>query len=273
MHYKMTFTDQKLENFLQHGSQPLPESKEQNYITNKGAKIWFATFGSGFPLVLLHGGLGHSGNWSYQVPALTKAGFLVILVDSRGHGHSTRDDRPYTYELMASDVIAVLDYLKVQKVCPIGWSDGAIISLILAMQIPDRVAGVFFYGCNMDPSGTREMTEMPETVDHCFQRHAIDYKALSATPDSFDDFVKDVSTMMENQPNYTPEDLKKIRTPVLIVLSEDDEFIKREHAEYLAETIPGATLLILKGVSHFAPLQQPDFFNQNLLDFVKSVTN
>jgi pimeloyl-ACP methyl ester carboxylesterase len=78
------------------------------------------------------GGLGHSGNWAYQVPALAKSGYRVVLIDSRGHGRSTRDSQPF--ELMASDVLAVMDLLHLGKAAVVGWSDGACIALILAIK-------------------------------------------------------------------------------------------------------------------------------------------
>jgi pimeloyl-ACP methyl ester carboxylesterase len=84
---------------------------------------------------------GHSGNWGYQVPALAKSGYRAVLIDSRGHGRSTRDSRPFTYELMASDVLAVMDVLHLGKAAVVGWSDGACIALILAIKAPARVAG------------------------------------------------------------------------------------------------------------------------------------
>jgi len=74
---------------------------------------------------MLHGGLGHGGNWGYQVPALTSSGYRAVLIDSRGHGHNTRDERRYRYELMASDVLAEMDHLQVEKAAFVGWSDGA----------------------------------------------------------------------------------------------------------------------------------------------------
>lgn len=67
-------------------------------------------------MILLHGGLGHSGNWGYQVPALVDSGYRAILIDSRGHGSSTRDARPFTYERMASDVLAVIDTMHLERV-------------------------------------------------------------------------------------------------------------------------------------------------------------
>ena len=262
--------DDMLEHFEAHGAPPLPASNESGWIEHEGARIWYASHGNGAPVILLHGGLGHSGNWGYQVPALLDAGHRVLVVDSRGHGRSTRDARPYNYELMASDVLAVMDALALERAAIVGWSDGACVAMVLGIVAPERVAGVFFFGCNMDPGGTKEFVATP-VIDRCFNRHRRDYARLSATPNEFDAFVAAVSEMMRTEPNYAAHELARIRVPVLIVQSEGDEFIKPEHAEYLARSIPGAELKVLPGVSHFAPLQRPAVFNEVMLAFVGRV--
>jgi pimeloyl-ACP methyl ester carboxylesterase len=266
----MSMTDDALENFEANGAAPLPQAEDEGFVENDGARIWYAAYGSGPAVALLHGGLGNSGNWGYQVPALARSGRRVVVVDSRGHGRSTRDDRPYTYELMATDVLAVMDRLGIDKAALVGWSDGACTALVLADQQPERVCGVFFFACNMDPSGTREFKATP-VIDRCFSRHRKDYQALSATPDQFEAFVTDVSKMMATEPNYTAEQLAGIKVPVTIALGEHDEFILPDHADYLARTIPEAEFVFLPGVSHFAPLQQPDLFNRAVRAFLKRI--
>jgi len=262
--------DDSLERFKAHGAPPLPASNESGWVEHEGARIWYASHGNGTAVILLHGGLGHSGNWGYQVPALLTAGHRVVIIDSRGHGRSTRDARPYKYELMASDVLAVMDALALERAAIVGWSDGACVAMVLGMVAPQRVAGVFFFGCNMDPSGTKEFVATP-VIDRCFSRHRQDYARLSATPDEFDAFVAAVSDMMKTEPNYFADDLARISVPVVIAQSEHDEFIKREHAEYLADAIPGAELNVLPGVSHFAPLQRPALFNKAMIAFAERV--
>lgn len=264
----MTINDDDLIRFEAEGAAPLPVSTEQGYVDNDGARIWYSAFGSGAPVILLHGGLGNSGNWGYQVPALVEAGYRVVVIDSRGHGRSTRDSRPYSYDLMATDVLAVSDALSIEKASLVGWSDGACTALILAAKNPQRAAGVFFYACNMDPSGTKEFVFTP-VIGRCLNRHKQDYKNLSATPDQFDEFFEAVGLMQRTQPNYSAEELARISVPVTIVQSENDEFIKREHAEYLARSIPNAGFIFLPGVSHFAPLQRPELFNNAILEFLK----
>ena len=262
--------DDELIRFEAEGAMPLSETKDQGFVEHDGARIWYAAYGSGSPVILLHGGLGHSGNWGYQIPALVEAGYRAIVIDSRGHGHSTRDAQLFSYDLLASDVLAVMDTLHIDKATLLGWSDGACTALILASKFPERAAGVFFFACNMDPSGTREI-EFTPTLQRCFSRHVKDYKTLSSTPDQFDEFSEAVGLMQRTQPNYSADDLAQIRVPVTIVQSEFDEFIKREHAEYLARSIPNAEFVYLTGVSHFAPLQRPEQFNSAILTFLDKV--
>jgi pimeloyl-ACP methyl ester carboxylesterase len=263
----LEFRDDDLIQFEADGAPSLPATEDQGYVENNGARIWYAAYGSGPAFILLHGGLGHSGNWGYQVPSLVENGFRAIVIDSRGHGRSTRDAQLYTYELMASDIIAVMDTLLLKQAHLVGWSDGACTALILADKAPSRVASVFFFACNMDPSGVKPFEPTP-TINRCFSRHTKDYTELSATPGEFQNFVEAVGLMQRTQPNYSSQDLAKITVPVAIVQSEHDEFIKREHAEYLAGSIPNAEFILLEGVSHFAPLQRPAQFNAAILSFL-----
>jgi pimeloyl-ACP methyl ester carboxylesterase len=86
----MELRDDDLTNFERYGAEPLPATNDQGYVDHEGARIWYATFGAGHSVIMLHGGLGHSGNWAYQVPGLMGSGYRVVLIDSRGHGRSTR---------------------------------------------------------------------------------------------------------------------------------------------------------------------------------------
>ena len=220
-------------------------------------------------MILLHGGLANSEYWGNQVPALAAAGYRVILIDSRGHGRSSRDERPYTYELMASDVVAVMDALKARRAAVVGWSDGAIIGLVLAMKHPDRITRVFAFAANMDPSGVKPDVLANPTFARFGTEAATSYARLSATPGGYDAFAKAINRMWDTEPNYTAADLSRIATPVAIVDGDHDEAIKRAHTEYMARTIPGARLIILPGASHFAMLQQPGEFNAAMLAFLR----
>ena len=257
--------DDDLAVFAASGAPALPEGLAPGHIDRDGARLWHATVGDGPPVVLLHGGLGHSGNWGHQVPALVAAGRKVVLIDTRGHGRSTRDGRPFHYAQLAADLRAVLDALAIERAPLVGWSDGACTALLLAREAPERVASVFFFGCNMHPDGARPFVPTPE-IDRVFSRHAKDYADLSATPEAFQPLVDDVSRMQASEPVWGDADLADVRVPVTVVHAERDEFIHRAHAEHLAERIPGAGFVLLPEVSHFAPLQRPGGFTSAILD-------
>ena len=116
----------------------LPKAEHSGFAAVNGVKIWHAEFGSGAPVLLVHGGLANASYFGHQVRALVAAHYRVIVMDSRGHGRSSRNAEPFGYDLMASDVLALLDDLKLDKVALVGWSDGAIIGLDIAMHHPER---------------------------------------------------------------------------------------------------------------------------------------
>ncbi|BCQ71012.1 oxidoreductase [Pseudomonas sp. Eqa60] len=247
---------------------PAPVAGAQaGYAEVNGIRLYYSKLGHGSPVVLLHGGLGNADYWGLQAKALA-ARHTVISVDSRGHGRSTRDARPYGYDLMADDVIALLDQLKIPRADFVGWSDGAILGLDLAMRYPQRVGKVFAYAANSQTSGVKEGVENNPTFAAYIERAGQEYTRLSPTPKEYPAFVEQIGHMWASQPNWSDADLAKIKTPVLIVDGDHDEAIKREHTEYMAQAIPGAGLLILPNVSHFAFLQDPGLFNAALEHFL-----
>ncbi len=240
------------------------------YAQANGARLYYAVTGSGSPVLLLHGSLGSSDDWGYQVGALA-ARHTVIVMDSRGQGRSTHDAQPFTYDLMADDVVALLDALKITRVDVVGWSDGANIGLDLAMRHPARIGKLFAFGANASVSGLTGDPEKNPIFPQVMARMASDYARLSPTPKTFDALVGQMSSMWATEPNWSDAQLKTITSPVWIVDGDHEEFIKREHTAHLAATIPGAGLLILPNVSHFAPLQAPALFNAAVLQFLDGV--
>jgi pimeloyl-ACP methyl ester carboxylesterase len=245
---------------------PIPTDRSGEADAN-GIKIHYAIYGQGSPVIFLHGGLANADYWGNQVPAVA-AHHTVILMDSRGHGRSTRDARPYGYDLMADDVVALMDALKIPKADIVGWSDGGIIGIDLALRHKDRVGKVFAFAANTVTSGVVEGVEKNPTFAAYIERAGHEYAEHSSTPKEYDAFVDQISKMWADQPNWTDDQLKAITTPVLVVDGDHDEAIKRAHTEYIAATIPHAGLLILPNVSHFAFLQDPKMFNFAILHFL-----
>lgn len=245
---------------------PVP-GETPGYAVVNGIRLYYATIGRGPAVLMLHGGLSNSDYWGNQVQALTPH-HQVILVDSRGHGRSARNDQPFGYDFMTDDVVGLLDFLKIPRADIVGWSDGAILGLGMAIRYPNRVGKVFAFGANSDPSGLVKGVEKNPTFAAFIDRAAKEFEKLSPTPENYSAFVDAIAKMWGKQPRWTASDLKQIHTPVLIADGDHDEGIKRSHTEYLAATIPGAELLILPGASHFAFLQKPALFNAALLDFL-----
>jgi len=245
----------------------LPKPDRSGTAPVNDIQMYYAVYGSGEPLIMLHGGLGHSDVWGNQIPVFAQH-FKVITADSRGHGRSTRSSQPYSYGLMASDVLALMDYLKIDKASIVGWSDGGIIGIDIAINHPERLNKLFAFGANTNVAGLRPDIDKSAVFNKYIEVAGEDYKRLSKTPDQYDDFVKQISQMWATQPDYKPEQLAKISVPVAIADGEHDEAIRQEHDVEMSKAIPGAKLVILPGVSHFAFLQKPDLFNQAVLDFL-----
>jgi pimeloyl-ACP methyl ester carboxylesterase len=221
-----------------------------------GIEMYYATYGTGDPVLLIHGGLGHADIWGNQVADLMKD-HLVIVADSRGHGRSTRNADPYGYDLMSSDYLALLDYLKIDKVDLVGWSDGGIIGLDIAMSHPERLDHLFAQAANITVDGVDPAVATNAVFGAYITKMSGDYAKLSPTPDQFDAFVAQISEMWATQPNWTDAQVAAITVPTTIVLGDHDEAITRAHTDKMAGLIPGATLVILPEASHFAMLQDP----------------
>jgi pimeloyl-ACP methyl ester carboxylesterase len=244
----------------------LPTPQESGRAAVNGVSIWYAVFGSGAPVVLLHGGLANSNYWGNEVPVLAGK-YRVIVMDSRGHGRSTRDTQPYGYDLLASDVIGVMDHLGIGRAAIVGWSDGAIVGLDIAMNHPERVSRLFAFAANSDPSGVKDVDKSP-VFTKFIARAEKEYEALSATPKEYKRFLGEISHMWESQPHWTVADLGRIKVPTWIVDADHDEAIHRENTELMAGAIPNAGLLIQPEVSHFSMLQDPGQFTDDVLRFL-----
>jgi pimeloyl-ACP methyl ester carboxylesterase len=248
---------------------PMPAAEESGYAPVNGIEMYYAVFAKekGNPILLIHGGLGHADIWASQVATLSET-HEVIVADSRGHGRSTRNEEPYGYDLMASDYLALLDYLKIDKVDLVGWSDGGIIGIDIALHHPERLNRLFAQAANVTTDGVDPAVENNATFAAYIERMGRDYGHMSKTPDQFDAFVEQISHMWATQPNWTKKDLAKITTPTAIVAGDHDEAILRAHTDYMAAVIPGAVEIILPNVSHFAMLQAPDEYSQAVLEFI-----
>ena len=242
---------------------------EGQTVEINGASIYYEIYGTGEPLLLLHGGLGNGKYFANQIPVLAEK-YQLIVMDSRGHGRSSFDDKPITYALMASDVLGLLDHLAIEKASIVGWSDGGIIGLEIAINNPERLNKVVAYGANFDPTGVRLDVGTNELFSAYINAAYEDYLALSPAPERWDEFLNNISVMWATLPNYTDEQLKAITTPFLILDGATEEAIDLNQTKLMALLIPGAELNLMPGTGHFAMFEQPAEFNQIVLDYLSA---
>ena len=246
---------------------PLPQTERTGMAAVDDIAMFYAVYGKGPPVLFIHGGLGNADAWGFQVPEFAKD-HTVVVADSRGHGRSTRSAKPFGYALMADDYLALMRQLGFERFALVGWSDGGIIGLDIAIRHPERLTGVFAFAANTVPEGVDPAVETNATFGRYIELMGEQYKKISPTPDEYDAFVEQISQMWASQPNYTEAQLQGIGVPVTVFDGDHDEAILRAHTEEIAATIPGAKLVILPDASHFAMWQQPQAFNAAVRAFL-----
>ena len=245
----------------------MPKASVSGFAPVNGIRMYYASYGAGPPILLIHGGLASGDIWARQIAPLVAAGHRVIVADSRGQGRSTRDAAPLGYDLMAADYVALLDYLKLRKVALVGWSDGGIIGLDIAMRHPERLSSLFAQAANATVDGITSEDDAWTLSDMARWVNSEIRDWLSG-PDPNAALEAEINRMWETEPNWTPDQLRSIAVPTAIVLGDRDTAISLEHTEYMAHTIPGARLIILPGAGHVAMLDTPKKYTSAILSFI-----
>ena len=191
-------------------------------------------------------------------------------MDSRGHGRSSFDETPISYEVMASDVLGLMDHLGIDKADLVGWSDGGIIGLEIALTHPERLNKVVAYGANFDPTGVRLDIGANDYSNAYIEQASQEYQELSPEPERWDEFLANISTMWASQPNYTEEQLRSITTPILVLDGAKEEAIDLNQTKLMALLIPEVEIEIMPDTGHFALFEQPEEFSRIVLDFLAS---
>lgn len=247
----------------------MPAADQSGLAPVNDIKMYYAIFNKNGkdPVFLLHGGFGSSDAWGFEVPLLSKT-HMVIIVDNRGHGRSTISDQPFSYSLMSSDVLQLMDFLQIKKASIVGWSDGGIIGFVLAIQHPERINKLFTFGANYNSSGYKQESSDTSTAARFMARAAANYRRLSPTPDNFLGLKKALGKLYSSEPNLSPTELKMIKAPTVIAFGQYEQFIKRNHFEEMAKLIPKARLVMLLNVSHGGPLQDPINFHDAVMSLL-----
>lgn len=244
----------------------MPTPIDSGFVESGGAQIYYARFGKGDPVILLHGGMGNGDHWSHQVPSLAEK-MHVITIDSRGHGRSTRSKAKPSYDAMALDVLAVMDKLGLERASIVGWSDGGEIALKLGIHHPTRVAKLVIFGANYDAKGSKKRGPSPTFSKYAAKCRA-DYGRLSKTPKQYDAVQTWLLPIWRNPMGFTKAQLRGIQAPTLVADGDHDEIIKLEQVEEMSKLIPNARLHVFEDTSHFAHWQDPGGFTRTIETFL-----
>lgn len=228
------------------------------YLKLKDTDLYYEVYGTGEPLVLLHGNSGSIKDYYQQIPVLSKQ-YKIIAVDTRGQGKSKdTSKKDFTYKLFADDVKALADELKLDKVNIVGWSDGGNTGLEFALKYPERLNKLVTIGANAFPEGVE---------DKLIERFTSQMKQLNdmASGETFNECR--LLKIMLTQPGISKDDLNKIKSKVLVIAG-DRDVIKPDHTEFISKQIPNAEKKIYKDTTHMVPYEQPDQLNADILSFL-----
>lgn len=227
------------------------------YYNIRGFNLYAETYGTGQPLLIIHGNGGSINNFSYQIPYFSK-NYRVIIADSRNQGNSKDESDSLSYEMMADDYNALLDEMKIDSAFIIGWSDGGIIGLLMAMRHPQKVKKLAISGTNLWPDTTALFNDV-------WQMLLPEYNSAKAMTNRT---AKQKSSwkllrLMAEQPHISLASLQKISAPVLVI-GGDHDMIKPEHTLLIAKNIPNSYLWIVPNSGHSPPVVYKDEFNRTI---------
>jgi len=229
------------------------------------ARIHYVCYGRGPTVMLLHGGLSNRLSWFSQLPWLVASGRQVVVLDTRGHGDSTIGSSELTYRLLASDAVAVLDHLHIQKTDIIGWSDGGNTALILGLYWPQRDHRLVTISANYHPSGLtaearQAADEKKSGVGLWFSRW------WTGAGKHVEELEKRIKRMWRTRPNLQPVELYSIQAPTLVIVGEADD-VMTAHARQMTDSLPHGRLEIIPG-GHFTLLTHPGLVNGLIAAFL-----
>ena len=211
--------------FLVSGAVSTQEPKT-GYAPVNGLKMYYEIHGKGDPVVLLHGSfMTITNNWTDTIARLSKSR-QVIAVEMQGHGRTADINRDFSYEILADDIAALLDYLKIKQADVLGYSMGGGVAMQVAIRHPEKIRKVVSISAVFRHDGwVKEAIEMfPKMDPGTFKGSPIEteYKKLSPTPDKFETFVKRVRQMAIKPYDFGAEKLKATKAPMLFIHGDAD---------------------------------------------------
>lgn len=247
------------------------------YVALAGVRTWYEVEGEGDPLLLLHGGFCTNETWGTLRPDFAGK-YHLFLPERRAHGHTPDVEGPLSYHDMASDTINFLTTVLGGSAHVVGWSDGGIVALLVAIARPDLVRKLVVIGTNFDTSGYVPEAEAILDGLNADNPHLADLRALydAASPDGsghWVDVVAKMTDMFRREPHIPLGDLGRITAPTLVMVG-DDDFFSVGHTMALYGTIPYSELAVVPGTSHALVWEKPQLVSRLVLDFLgnESVT-
>ncbi|MFL5740001.1 MAG: alpha/beta fold hydrolase [Flavisolibacter sp.] len=244
--------------------------KDSSYGTNaakgkfyhlRGIDMYAETYGSGAPLLIIHGNGGSIADFAYQIPYFSKK-YKVILADSRAQGKTVDNSDSLSYEMMADDYAALLSEMKIDSAFVIGWSDGGINGLLLTIRHPEKVRKLAVTGANLWPDTTAVFGDVIDVVMPSYQ-YLKNKTNKTATEKGSWKLVR----LLLDEPHIPLSDLNRIRIPTLVI-GGDHDVIKPQHTLLVAQNIPQSDLWILPNSGHSTPIVYRDEFNRKVDDFL-----
>ena len=259
------------------------------YAPVNGLKMYYEIHGKGEPVVLLHGSfMTIPGNWPEMIPALSKTR-RVIAVEMQGHGRTADINRDFSYDNLADDIAALLDYLEIGKADIIGYSMGGGVALDMAIRHPDKVRKVVSISAVFRDNGwvQEALDAYPHFTAEAFKGSPMEaeYKKLSPTPNEFPNFVKRVIAMDLKPYDFGAGKLKATPAPIFFIHGDADgvrlehiaEMFRLKGGEIMGDMRPrsASRLAVLPDTTHVTLMKKIDIIAPMINDFLdaKATTN
>ena len=222
-------------------------------------KHFYVEKGQGDSIILMHGNGEDCSIFNGQIDVFAQH-YHVYALDTRGHGKTPRGDKPFTIRQFADDLMGFMDEHQIEKAHVLGFSDGGNIAMIFAMKYPERVDRLILNGANLTPAGVKRSIQIPIEIGYRIAK-LFGGKSDSARANA------EMLGLMVNDPNVAPEELGSIRAKTLVIAGTRD-MIRKDHTMLIADSIPKARLVFIKG-NHFVAARHPAEFNRTVLAFLK----
>ncbi|KAI6351105.1 hypothetical protein MCOR25_010142 [Pyricularia grisea] len=254
----------------------LPSPISSTLYPINGVKLWLQKYNEAkgrVPIVMSHGGLGHSAYFAAVIQELINRGYYVIASDRRGHGRSTfNSEDKFTFDMFAQDQDALLKAVGVTNYIFVGWSDGAIqgLSALMNPTLAKPIQKAFLFGTTASPKDENPTFKTNPILSQFITRVAAEYAQLQPRA-NFKLFGTKVSMLEASLPNFTPADFAKVDgTKVTLCEAEHEEAVIKGTGQKISTLISGSKFVTLRGGSHFAPLQIPGKFADAIEAFLRA---